>query len=261
MPRILLACLLLVGLAAAEDVPLKELPARVKAPEGKLTLFADFSDVREEHVALYLVNRTGKKLEFESQDGVLYIKLQAKMKDGAWARAQGHLFSWCGNSYFTRPELPDGRFLRLRGYFPKKGEKRNVRYRLYGTELVSNAGAGRVDPAEIEKCRGDSFAARFGDFRTVAAIASGKVKTTMRDHIRVRPFAVGNLARFKHPRCVMLLERLLRDKDPQIRARALSVLGSFGDLAKSARPAMKKLAKEDPEAAVRDAAQRALAGK
>ena len=50
---------------------------------------------------------------------------------------------------------------------------REVRYRLYGKDLVSNAGKGRIDPAEIKKCRGDSFAARYGNFETVAAIAEG----------------------------------------------------------------------------------------
>ena len=71
MPKVLLASLLLAGFAAAEDVPLKELPARVKAPAGRLTLFADYKDVRGEQVTLYLVNRTGKKLAFDSQDGEL----------------------------------------------------------------------------------------------------------------------------------------------------------------------------------------------
>lgn len=94
MPKFL-ALLLLAGYAAAaDDVPVKNLPAHVKAPAGKLTLFADYKAARRGRVPLYLVNRTGKKLEFEAQDGALYVKLQAKEKDGTWARAQGHAFSW-----------------------------------------------------------------------------------------------------------------------------------------------------------------------
>jgi len=261
MTRALLALLLLAPVAAAESTPLSKLPAQVKAPADKLTLFADYGDVRREEVALYLVNRTGKKLSFESQDGQLYIKLQAKEKNGTWARAQGHLFSWCGNSYFMHPELPHGHFLRLRGHYPGKGETREVRYRFYGNDLVSNVGQGRVDPAEIKKCRGDSFAAKFGDFETVAAIAEKKVATTKRDHIEVRPYAVALLGRFKHARCVKLLTRLLRDNDPTIRKNAAYVLGTLGDLAKPARPTLKKLAENDPDVAVRAAAKRALAAK
>ena len=259
MTRALLALLLLAPFAAAQSTPLSKLPAHVKASADKLTLFADYSDVRNEGVALYLVNRTGKKLSFESQDGQLYIKLEAKEKNGTWARAQGHMFSWCGNSYFMHPELPHGHFLRLHGHYPRKGETREVRYRFYGNDLVSNVGQGRVDPAEIKKCRGDSFAAKFGDFDTVAAIAGKKVATTKRDHIEVRPYAVTLLGRFKHARSVKLLTRLLRDNDPTIRKNAAHVLAILGDLAKPARPTLKKLAEDDPDVAVRAAAKKALA--
>jgi len=100
-------------------------------------------------------------MEFEAQDGRPYVKLQAKEEDGSWARAQGHVFSWCGNSYFATPKLSDGHFLELRGLSAPAGEMREVRYRLYGRDVVSNAGKGRVDPAEVRACRGDSFAARF----------------------------------------------------------------------------------------------------
>jgi hypothetical protein len=96
MARLLLSCLLLAGLArAAEPLANKKLPARVKAPDGKLTLFADFDDVRDGTVTLYLVNRTDEKVVLDTQDGVLYVKLQARAKDsGAWERAEGHIFSW-----------------------------------------------------------------------------------------------------------------------------------------------------------------------
>ena len=261
MPKVLLALLLLAPFAAAQSTPLSKLPAHVKAPKGKLTLFADYGDVRTGEVALYLVNRTGKKLSFESQDGQLYIKLEAREKDGTWARARGHMFSWCGNSYFMHPELPHDHFFLLRGQYLRKGESREVRYRFYGKNLVSNAGKGRIDPAEIKRCRADSFAARYGNFETVAAIAEGKVATTKRDHIEVRPYAVALLGRFKHARCVKLLTTLLRDADPAIRKNAASVLGTLGDLAKPTRPALKKLAEADPDAAVRAAAKEALSAK
>lgn len=141
--------------------------------------------------------------------------------------------------------MRDGHYLLLQGHFPKEGETREVRYRLYDKDLVSNVGRGLVSAAEIARCRGDSFAVRFGDFKTVAAIADGRIPAFKRDHIDVRPFAVKHLRRFKNPPCVMLLERLLRDKDEAVRRSAVSVL--------------EELAKGD--SAVRAAAQRALANK
>ncbi len=264
MTRVLLALLLVAPFASAQSTPLAKLPAHIKAPAGKLTLLADYGDVRANQVALYLINRTGKSLKFDAQDGQLYIKQQAQLTDGTWARVQGHLYSWCGNSYFMFPELPDGSFFALRGHYPGSdhypdgGETRKVRYRLYGKELVSNVGQGKIDPAEIKKCRGDSFAANYGSFEIVAAIAEGKVATTKRDHIEVRPHAVRCLARFKQPRCVALLTRLLGDDKAEIRKNAAYALGTLGPIAKPARPALKKLAASDPDADVRAAAKAAL---
>lgn len=259
MTRAAIALLLLVSLSPAAN-PAK-LPNGLSAPDGKLSLIADYGDVKEGRVALYLVNRTGKDVTFEAQDGVLYIKLEAKQKDGSWARAEGHRFSWCGNSYFNSPVLENGKILALRGHFPAEGEAREVRYRLWDKNIVSNVGKGHVDPAEIKACRGDSFAARFGDFETVAAIAEQKIETTKRDHIEVRPYAVGRLARFKHARCVAVLTRLLGDKDAEIRKNAAYVLGTFGELASTAHLTLEKLATSDPDKDVRAAAKEALAKK
>jgi hypothetical protein len=263
MTRAALATLLFssIAVAASKAAPLAALPKGIEAPEAKLSLIADYGDVRDGRVALYLVNRTGRKVEFEAQDGALYIKLEAKEKDGSWARAQGHRFSWCGNSYFQRPALADGEFFALRGLFPKEGEEREVRYRLYGNDVVSNVGKGRVDPAEIRACRGDSFAARFGDFETVAAIVEKKVATIKRDHLDVRAYAVARMGRFKHARCAAVLTRLLADEDATIRKNAACVLGTLGDLAEPARPTLEKLARSDPDAEVRAAAEEALAKK
>jgi HEAT repeat protein len=158
----------------------------------------------------------------------------------------------------VRQELPPGEFITFKGRYPEKGEERAVRFKLYGTDVVSNVGKGRVDPKEIERCRGDSFAVRYGDFETVKAIAEGKVPTTQRDHIDVRPQAIRALARFKHARSVAVLEKLLGDRDPEIRGLALDAVAELGKLAESVIPLVEKLAKEDPESEVRTKAARTL---
>ena len=249
--------------APGASLPVRALPSQVKAPDGKLTLFADYSDVRGEHVVLYVVNRTKKGLRFFSQDGDLMVKLEARSKEDKWQRAQEHRFSWCGNSYMVMPELKPGHFFRFLGYYPSKGEERLVRYRTYesgpGEELVSNAGKGCVSPKLIEECRGDSMAAYRGDFETVAAIAQRRIRIVKRDHIDVLRHAVRNLGRFPHPRCVAVLQGLLLDEDAEIRKLALLVLGGFGKSARSALPLMRRLANEDPDHDVQATAEKQIA--
>src|SRR5262249_26871134 len=88
--------------------PIVGLPAGAAAPEGKLTLYADYDSARDEHVKVYLINRTGRTLDIPNQDGDPYLKLEAR-QSGAdpWQRAQRHLYSDCGNSYMSRPSLPN----------------------------------------------------------------------------------------------------------------------------------------------------------
>src|SRR5262245_50520496 len=54
------------------------LPADVIAPEGKLTLYADYTSARDEHVTVYIINRTGRTLDLPNQDGDPYLKLEAR---------------------------------------------------------------------------------------------------------------------------------------------------------------------------------------
>lgn len=81
------------------------LPKNVVAPEGKLTLFADFDATDGRGVPLYLVNRTFQKVSLSAQDSDIYVKLEYRRKDGVWERAQVHVGSDCGNSY-VNVDLP-----------------------------------------------------------------------------------------------------------------------------------------------------------
>jgi hypothetical protein len=76
------------------------LPAHVVAAQGELTLFADFDRAGSGGVPLYLVNRTGDAVTLSSQDRRVFVKLEFEDPEGHWARAQNHLFGFCGLSYF-----------------------------------------------------------------------------------------------------------------------------------------------------------------
>lgn len=136
------------------------LPSQVNAPQGQVTLFADFASQAEKGTPLYLVNRSDKRLTFSSQGGDIQMKLEFQRPDGKWQRAQSHADSWCGNSYGQRI-LDPGQHFKLQGYKPTKGTAAIVRYACYGgVEVVSNAGAGHFTPEDVEAAQTDAMAMR-----------------------------------------------------------------------------------------------------
>lgn len=143
---------------AGNPQPLPALPAQVQAAEGELTLWADYTSAEKSSVPLYLVNRTAADVVLGTQDSDLGIKLEFKKADGVWTRAQAHLSSFCGNSYYP-VTLPAGHFFMLRGYRAAGGEPHLVRYAFHGgLKLVSNTGEGLVSPGDISAVRRDYLA-------------------------------------------------------------------------------------------------------
>jgi len=208
-------------------LPIAFLPEAAWIPKDRLTVWADFEAARDGWVPVYVVNRTKKAIKLPAQDGDIYLKLMAKSPEGDWERAQGHRWSWCGNSYFYTPEIPPGHFLVVRGVFPKSGDERAVRYRLMGgVDAFSNEGVGRVSPKVIEACRTDRMALRDGDFTLLSEVALGEVKPLVKDRVDLRVYAVGKLAeRFADdPRTKQILRQLLSDPDPKVAAAARSGL-------------------------------------
>lgn len=217
------------------------LPKHVVAPEGRLTLFADFGDIRGENIILYLVNRTKAPAQFDWQDGDIYMRLEFKNDKGTWTRAQTHRYSGCGNSYAATPVLAPGRYFKFLGYFPSEGEAKEVRYRRYvgnearyrryavNLDLVSNVGRGRVRPAEVKAAATDAMAIKAGDFAFVSRIATGELKLPKDKYhhwLSPRQLAVYTLAheRFKKEAVIPVLERLRKDSDRGVALGAAQAL-------------------------------------
>ncbi|MCT4666241.1 MAG: WG repeat-containing protein [Flavobacteriales bacterium] len=62
-----------------------------------------------EDLKLYIRNYSKDTIEFNAQDSRLYMKLQAKNKNGVWKDIEYLPSSWCGNSYH-RIELPPNNY-------------------------------------------------------------------------------------------------------------------------------------------------------
>ncbi len=239
-------------LKSAESIEL--LPLQVHAPEGQVSLFADYGDVRDGLVVLYLVNRTSRRIAFSAQDGDPFCKLEMLDK-GRWRRAQQHYYSTCGNSYSHMPALRPDEFFRFLGHMPRHGIPRTVRYRIYadfarlpsgdeptdllgimpqGTEdirlqLVSNAGSGRVDPNEVAHARRDVMAVRFAEFETIRGMAVGDIHPDGAGFFQwTRQQAVRSLRRFPTADTAQVLVTLLEDDDRSVRQAAVHTLGIIG---------------------------------
>ena len=140
--------------------PVSALPWRVTAPRGKLTLFADYEDIWQGQVVLYLVNRTSETVKFPAQDDDFYVKLEALSDSGQWKRVQPHLYSFCGNSYHE-VSLDPGTYISLLGWVSPEGRQRQVRYRIYSEAgIASNVAFASVSDRSIEDARTDAMSRR-----------------------------------------------------------------------------------------------------
>ena len=137
-----------------------ELPPHINAPEGKLTMIADYAATSDAGVPVFIINKTDHPLIIPNQDGDIYLKLEMKDKSGRWVRAQTHRYSDCGNSYGGNSLAPS-MYLRVLGYRPAKGDAAIVRYVLHSSlSLASAEGSGDVLPSDVDAARMDQMSVR-----------------------------------------------------------------------------------------------------
>jgi hypothetical protein len=140
--------------------PNVELPAQVIAPDGQLTLFADYSNSTKDGVPLYLINRTNRPITVPAEYDELYIKLHGKSADGYWQRAQAALFGSCGTRN-PPSQVSPGQHLRTFGYQPSGGTMGETRYQFVHAmeDVISNTGSGRWSEDDMRASNSDQLAA------------------------------------------------------------------------------------------------------
>jgi len=180
-------------------MPINQLPKDVTPDAGKISLVADYgSRGPNGGIPVYLINASTNEINLEAQDGDVFLKLELMDKQERWIRAQPHAFSWCGNSYMDPPSLRPGHFIKIEGYQPKKGKKREIRFSLYHQKIVisSNAGEGLISAKDIDLASRDAMTVQDGSFEFVSKVALGelRLKNEM-DHIKdLQQLAIFTLA-------------------------------------------------------------------
>jgi hypothetical protein len=87
--------------------------ANVNFPDNQISIIVDTSKIdtiNNQYLgySMYLVNLSSDTLAFASQDGRLYLKMQALDENGTWKDIDHLANSWCGNSYGLRWLQPNG---------------------------------------------------------------------------------------------------------------------------------------------------------
>ncbi len=175
--------------------PLIALPAQIWAPAGYFSIVADYEHAERARwkqviggrfglsvivggVPVYLINRTGRPLVLDTQDGDVYLKLEYEIAPGVWRRAEPHYYNSCGNAYDRQVVMLPESFIRVIGYQPPEhGRPARVRYALYGQEFLaeSNAGAGQVNDTDIVYAANDLMNVYCGTPEYVRAVAEGRI--------------------------------------------------------------------------------------
>ncbi len=199
----------------SESEPVANLPDRVAAPAGQATLFADFTDIWDGQVVLYLVNKTGDSLVVPTEDDDFFVKLEALSSSGDWKRAERHVYSFCGNVRQGRFVGP-GEFVTLLGYQPLEGEPCQVRFKAYDQlGLVSNSGPGRAAARDIRRARYDEMALRSATPELLEEIFFKSTGSPPEEIEEARDNALDRMRSWPDASYLPVLERLLSQAEEQ----------------------------------------------
>lgn len=203
-----------------ESIPIEELPLHILQESGKITFFADYNNIKNDIIIIYLINLTGEHFILPSK-GFIYVEAEA-LENGVWERVQPHCFSWCGFGIAPYYRVKSNSFARFRKIYPTGNETRSIRYRAYhkqdNLEIVSNVGEGKISLEEMENARYDSMTVAFtNDFNLLKNIIEGNIVPNFREkHITPIGYALRNLPRLKNKKqSKIYLKKLLELREFQ----------------------------------------------
>ncbi len=218
------------GLVSATDPPkakvgpgirTTKLPAHVPAPRGQLSLFADFKNKDRIGVPLYLINRTGKPVEFVTNQGQPLIAVEYEAEPGKWKAARVLDCPLCGND-LRLVKVPDETYLIVHGYVAAAGFKAKVRYRIDGESLpLSNAGKGMVSHDDLSYL----LVSKTTDFDLLSKVASGEF-IPLTESADYRPLAIARLAEpgFNRAKAEAVLKQIAESPDKHFAKMARDAL-------------------------------------
>lgn len=172
----LILYLLIESVSPAQDIrSVSELPGYVPVIRDSIYLYADFNNIRNETIQVYLINNTDVDFNI---DGYQIPLIQQEFRDGdsIWRRSQSYNYGWCGTQYSYYLNIKPSEFVIIQRSFPSKGVKKKVRYNFYGRDIrYSNTGQGRISPDEVKEAEYDDIALNTSGSEFLINIIKGKV--------------------------------------------------------------------------------------
>ena len=204
--------------------PVSQLPKHIKLLRNRVILFADFKQLKNGSLPVYLINNTTQRLVFPTQDSQLYIMPEVFFQK-KWQRGARHHYSGCGNSYFHPLSLRAGTF-----YSRKKkieflssqtsAKSLPIRFRIYsGQSVISNFKNLSIDLKKLNKgiqdAQFDRMAAKYGNLNKIKQILTQKKSTSKRSYRLelIKRFALYRLPLFPKKDAVPVIQAFLRSKD------------------------------------------------
>jgi hypothetical protein len=151
------------------------LPTQIPIIENKIYLYADFNNINNESIPIYLVNNTNNEFRYTGSE-VPLLQQEFKDSDGIWKRSQSFYYGWCGTPYLFDYKIEPKKFEVFYKPFPSSGNKKEVRYVFYEKEILkSNIVFGNVSSEEIEKAKFDDIALSISGEDFLIKIIKGEI--------------------------------------------------------------------------------------
>lgn len=243
---------------------------------NSVSLWADFNYITDDgFIPLYIINDTEAYISIAKQDNDIYAKQQYLDNEFNWKRSQSHIFSSCGNSYFTKRTIDPKSFMIFKAWYPKDGEKRTVRYKIYSNEisyskrnqfsingpliLESNSGVGYVIEEEIKKSKYDGLEDRFRNMNFYYKVIKNEIEVP--EKLRSGLIYVG-LSKFAeelpYKEFLEFIEQFIDAPAPIIRSGIVGLLGKYGSYSDEKTIEYLKELSEDSVRTISDYAKKEL---
>lgn len=209
--------------------PLINLPKHIPIYDDQIYLYADFDDIIDHTISVYIINNSQEKFSF---DGYLLMLLQQEFKDtnNIWTRSQPYSYGWCGTGYMFEDGVRPGEFTKVRKVFTNVGEKREIRFKFFKTSMtVSNSGIGYIVPENVEEAKYDDIALRICNSDFLTRIIKGEIKPfeAETENETVIRKAICNLALYFPEEAIPILESFEKDSSSKYQKQAISNLESI----------------------------------
>ena len=208
---------------------INKLPKHIPIYNDKIYLYADFENIVDQSISVYIINNTNESFKY---DGYLMSLLQQEFKDAnnIWCRSQSYYYGWCGTGYLLEDGIRPGEFTLVKKLFPKIGEKRKIRFNFFKTSITaSNSGIGFINLEEVEEAKYDDIALEITGAEFLIKIIKGEIapfKTEAEnEHLITR--AIPNLSFYYPDEAIPILESIASDPLNKFQRQAIANLESI----------------------------------